>query len=84
MELERRSDKRKGRTERVVVGASIGVPAATVIAWYLDLNGIKMPPGVEAGMGALIGAVIVCLHSELSNLTRLLGQIIRKWAGLKP
>jgi hypothetical protein len=41
-----------------VASVGIGVPAATIISWIVQLLGIDMPGEVQAAFGAVLSAVI--------------------------
>lgn len=42
-----------------VASVGIGVPVATIIAWLVNtFSGVAMPGGVEAAIGALVGAIV--------------------------
>lgn len=60
-------EERRARNNRAVGGFVVGAPAAGVIAWYLSLRGIYMPPGVEAAVGGIITAVSICATAFLSR-----------------
>lgn len=80
MRLNRRAVDRGNRMSRVAVTSAIGVPMAALMAWGLKLRGITMEPGIEAAMGAVVGAVVVCFHDVL----RYLGAYVAHRLGFPP
>lgn len=68
---ERRTHERSRRAQRLGAGA-LGVPAAVILSWILVKNGIEVPEGVEAAIGAIVGAGAVCLEDVAGILETLL------------
>ena len=62
---ERRTEEHVRRANRLGLsglGILIGVPAATLLAWWWDMNHDEaMPAGVEAAIGSVVTSCMVCL-----------------------
>ena len=52
-------------TRKVMAAGAIGVPAATILAWVLQLNGISMPPEVATAVGGIVSTGLAYLVPDL-------------------
>lgn len=73
---ERRNSERYRRAQRLGAGA-LGVPAAVILSWLLVRNGVEVPEGVEAAIGAIVGAGAVCLEDMAGILDTLVRRRLR-------
>ncbi len=70
---KRKSDK--GDRASRFTAAGVGVFVAASLAFWLDLKGVKIPPGLEAGAGGFIAAFFACMHDVL----RFWGYVVKAW-----
>lgn len=75
----KRSTDKGDRVSRFGSG-SIGVAFAVCFAFVLEHKGVTLRPGVEAAMGAILGAFFACLH----DVFRYVGQYIKHRLGFNP
>jgi len=75
---ERREPRKHERKERLGVGVGVGVPLAALSAWYLSLNGITMPPGIEASLGVVLGVGVMCVHDFFRDLVRFVVLLLQR------
>jgi len=52
-------------TRKVTAAGAVGIPAATILAWVLSINGIQMPPEVAAAAGGLLSTLIAYFVPDL-------------------
>jgi len=78
--LNRRQQDKSDRASRIAVTATLGAPLAILFAFFLKDHWGPIPTGVEAAMGAVLGAVIACMH----DVIRYVGAYIVHKLGFPP